>query len=810
MTFGLFGTRFDLEEFIFGFALGIFTIWAIRRLIPVSKIAFIWIREQTVALQENLAASTADPYIQDLVFRLDNHHLANPLFPLRQIMVAPRLIAPCPATDPTSEDQQIDRYHSIFPPLPDWNTLSGIYQSPSIPVVSILETDANFLITGDLGTGKTTALSFMALSMIQKETRRNSDDQRLVLFVHASDILSNLTEDQQDVIKPLIAAARQAAGSSLSGFIPRFLKNQFNNRRALLFIDGFDELPATRIAPVAKWLTAFSQENPQHQIIASGPTKGYDGLLKAGRFVALSISPWSKHELESFLSKWAHAWQTYVQPSIPRGSITEVDPVLLNAWLKISRSVFDPLDATLKVWASYVGDIKTPTLTDSLHAYVQRMLSPNEQHAAQFIAMNWIRTRNDVIREESIDRRAPVQDLIDAKILLRRSKGEIGFCNPNIGAFLAARALALEKNPRIEFHDEWQPGAVATRYYASIADMTESIKGIKEYMNDPLNKVLLASAAWLRDAPADAGWRNHILSPLAVLIQDNSQPYGMRLRALHAIVSANEKSAEALFKKMLDSSSAKGRVIGALGLGGLCAEESVPELLARNTPEEVDEVRLAINLALAAIGTAQALIGLGKWLLEGDDADQLFAAEALASHDGEGFAMLEEAAAMEGVRIRRAAAHGLGRVLNKRADELLSRIEIEDDQAIVRNVATEMLEQRRGDLWDLSPPADDISNLPWLIVFAAEGGLGITPGKGAYEILRRALLAGSKPQRIAALEAISRYGAQDLVLDVLKAMEAEDMQVKNAAYEALWYLSASGVDYAAAFKSDKVDQPAAK
>jgi HEAT repeat protein len=340
--------------------------------------------------------------------------------------------------------------------------------------------------------------------------------------------------------------------------------------------------------------------------------------------------------------------------------------------------------------------------------------------------------------------------------------------------------------------------------------MTESIKGIKQHMNDPLNKVLLASAAWLRDAPVDANWRNHILSPLAVLIQNNSQPYGMRLRALHAIVSANEKSAEALFKKMLDSSSVESRVIGALGLGGLCAEESVPELLARNTPEEFDEVRLAINLALAAIGTAQALIGLGKWLLEGDDADQLFASEALASHDGEGFAMLEEAAAMEGVRIRRAAAHGLGRVLNKRADELLSRIEMEDDQAIVRNVATEMLEQRRGDLWDLSPPPDDLSNLPWLIEFATEVGLGITPGKGAYETLRRALLAGSKPQRIAALEAISRYGAQDLVLDVLKAMEAEDMEVKNAAYEALWYLSASGVNYGAAFNTNKVDQPATK
>jgi HEAT repeat protein len=705
------------------------------------------------------------------------------------------------------DDQQIDRYHSILPPLPDWNTLSGIYRTPSISLKKILDTKSNILITGEIGSGKTTALTFLAFDILQAGTRRSSDEQRMVIYLHAIDLLPNLTEDEESDLESLIAAVRQGASTNLSGFVPRYIRNQLNNNETILLIDGFDELPASQLSPIATWLEVFVRNNPQHQIIAASPPRGYDGILKAGRFIPLAIAPWSKYEIENFLSKWAHAWQTSVQPSLPGGGIAEVDPALLNAWLQVSRPVFNPLETTLKVWSSYIGDLQSPKLIDSLHAYVRRMISPNEQHAAQFVALNWLRARNSSLQEESIDQRAPLSSLIEAKILIRRSKRNISFTNPNVGAFLAAQAFAMEKAEQIEFNEDWQPAAIAVRYFASIADMTEPIRGIKEYMNDPLNRALFSSAAWLRDAPPDVHWRNHILSPLAVLIQNDSQPYGMRLRALNAIVDADEKSAQALFQKMLGSKSLESRVLGALGLGGLCATESVPDLLAKNVPQEYDEVRLAICMALAVIGSSQALIGLGKWLIEGDDASQLFAAEALASHEGEGFSMLEDATSMESVRIRRAAVYGLKRVLSDRVDELLHRIEAEDDQAIVKNAATEVLEQRRIISWDLSPPPDDLSNLPWLVAYAAEGGLGMTPGKGAYETLRRALLGGSKRQRVAALEAITRFGAQELVLDVLKAMEAEDMDVKDAAYEALWYLEASGVNYGAAFKSSSISQP---
>jgi hypothetical protein len=802
MAFGLFGARFDLLEFVFGFVLGVLVIWGGRRLKPVAKIAIKWVGEQFTAMRENVTASTADPYIRDLQFRLENNHLANPLFSLPQILIPPRLLLPKAGIDPTVDGQPVDRYHAIIPPLPDWNTLSGIYRTPSIPANRIFDISANVLITGEIGSGKSTALAYLALETLQARGQRVSDEQRTVILIHTNDLLPHLEQVEENLLKPLISAARQGSTASVSGFIPRFLNNQLETNQTVILIDGFDEMVSDQMSQIGKWLEGFIREYPQHKVIAAGPPRGYNGLLKAGRFIPLAIAPWSKTETKSFLSKWAHSWQASVQPSLPKGAIAEVDPALLNAWLQVAGHAFNPLEMTLKVWSAYIGDLQSSKVVNTIRAYVRRMISPNEQNAAQLIALNWIRAHNGPFAEETIDQHAPLSDLFEAKILRRHAKGLITFSNPNVGSYLAAQAFSLERGFQIEFNEDWQPAAMAVRYYASSADMSVHIKGIKAHMNDPLKRALFSSAAWLRDAPSDVAWRNHILSPMAKLIQDDNQPYRMRLRALDAIVAAEEKSAQALFNKMVQSTSKESRILGALGLGGLCATESVPDLISFNVPEEFDDVRFAICLALAVIGSSQALIGLGKWLIEGDDVAQLFSAEALASHDGEGISMLEDATTMDGVRIRRAAVHGLSRVLGSRVDQILKGIEREDDQAIVRNAATEVLEQRQLIPGELSAYADDPSNLPWLVAYAAEGGIGLSPGKGALETLRRALMAGSNIQRIAALEAISKLQTHELILDTLKAMEAEDMEVKDAAYNALWHLEASGANYESAFKSN--------
>ena len=788
----IFGIRFDKEEFLFGFFLGLFVYWIMRRFRPLLSLAYKWSASQFSTFRENLAASTAEPYIQDLLFRLDSLHLANPLFSLRRVILAPQILINKPPTDPLNLLETENRYHSIMPTYADWNILSAIYKTPSMPIKHLLETDMHVLITGDFGAGKTTALAYLAFSLLREHAASSNSDARLPIFIHAADIILPL-KPKAELYSVIVDACRATASPGLARFLPRYLPPHLREGRVLLLIDGIDELPEPEIAAIAEWLLEFNNEFPQHQIIAAGPSRGYDGMLKAGLH-AMPIAPWKHHEIELFLSGWAQAWQSHVQPALSNDQVAEIDPSLLNAWLRVSKSTYSPLEITLRVWSAYVGDIVKPTLDQCMLAYQRRMLSPNEQSAAQSLAFQWINDRTATISRDRIDRRIPLSELLESGILISRSNDRISFANPSVGAHFAASALGRNKETVIDLADAWQPRAMALRHFAVESDMAEYVQGLKSQMDDPLSRALLVAGFWLRGAPAEAKWRNHILSALAVKVQDELSPYGIRQRALQAMVYAEEKPAKALFEQMLNSQSSASRTLGALGLGGLESSESIGELERRLRSEEDEIVRFSICLSLVAIGTSESLIILGRLLLKGVDTDQLFGAQALSSHLGEGVAMLAEAAEMEDVAIRRAAVYGLGQVQSDEVVEQLKKIQVEDDQAIVRNAATEVLEQRTNPVNMISRRPKRVADVAWLIEFASQSGMGISSGRGAHEVLRRALLMGTQDQQIAALEAIASFGIADLLLDVFEAMKSEDRKIANTAFETLWMLEAGGAE----------------
>jgi HEAT repeat protein len=277
---------------------------------------------------------------------------------------------------------------------------------------------------------------------------------------------------------------------------------------------------------------------------------------------------------------------------------------------------------------------------------------------------------------------------------------------------------------------------------------------------------------------------------MAKLIQDESKPYSMRLRIVQALIAADEQSAKALFNKMLQTQNSESRTLAIIGIGGLRNSDYLEALKHQIESDGDYNIRFAACLALAAIGNLKALEILGHFLLNGDDACQIFAAQALATHPGEGVPMLKEATSMESVNIRRAAVFGLGRVQDDSVLELLREIQLEDSQAIVKNAATDILEFHESPECDLSFPAEDIAHLPWLIEYAAEEGLGIIPGKGALEMLRKVLISGEQLEKVAALEAVGLFRAQDLLMETTQAISDDDPLIRDAAFTALWRLHA--------------------
>ncbi len=144
-----------------------------------------------------------------------------------------------------------------------------------------------------------------------------------------------------------------------------------------------------------------------------------------------------------------------------------------------------------------------------------------------------------------------------------------------------------------------------------------------------------------------------------------------------------------------------------------------------------------------------------------DDDLRRSAAEALANDRGEGHAMLKDGASMEDIPLRRAVAYGLGRVREPWAWDILEKMRLEDEQWIVRNAASEMIEIKTRAVDPRAPrPLSAPSQTPWLIRFAGTLGQGISPGAPATSVLLAALKSPHGDERLA-------------TVDYLKTMPAE-------------------------------------
>lgn len=790
----LFGFRFDYEEFAFGLAVGIVgglvLGFFLGRLKPAFSQLKDWAREWIRQLGESLASRTVEQYQKELISRVETMHLARAIFALEEIMIPPRLLAPPIASDPMREEPKPESALDLLPNLPDWSYLSGVYSSPRLSLVEALSEGVNLLITGRLGSGKSAALAYLALQVVRREKEAAALSNRTPMLVHAADVkFENL--DQKDPVEPLLQAAQHTASSALASTLPRYLRQHFRQGDVLLLLDGLDEFSEEEIQTVAAWLESLQETCPGILIAAAGPPEGYDGLARIG-FRPISIAPWTDQDQRAFLTLWGRAWRSYVVPTLPKDNLGELDPALINGWLIGMVRGLSPLELTLLAWAAFAGDIRGPRAVELLQAYVARFLSPDEGEKAQTFALDWVKARRRSISERALPRGIPIGDLLEASILVRRADGMLTFNDPAVGAHLAASAMARsELNPEV-IKPGWLPAETTMTYFAALRDLSDVVQDALRSTEDPLHRNAFRIARWMRDAPKDAEWKPLALRALAKLLQDSNLAYGLRLRALHALVQSAESSVAVLFRRLLTSQDPKGRALAALGLGGMSDEDSIQSLIQTVESDPDLNARQAACLAFAAIGSDRAFDGLGNVLVAGEEALRLAAAEALAVNPDKGYSLLREAADYDDLLTRRAAVFGLARVPEEWAVEKLLQIQTEDSQWIVRGAATEVNERRMDSPWKILPMETALSEIPWLIAFAARAGMGVAPGRAALEMIRRALNQGTPEEKVAALETLGWRGGEELILDIFQALQSQEAFLRDAAYETLWCLAASG------------------
>ena len=308
----------------------------------------------------------------------------------------------------------------------------------------------------------------------------------------------------------------------------------------------------------------------------------------------------------------------------------------------------------------------------------------------------------------------------------------------------------------------------------------------------PLHQPLFTVARWLKNAPVNAPWRGKVFTKLVEILQTEGIPLSLRAQAVAAFVQSGDPNAQALFRQFLRTTSFELLQLVALG-SGATKDTKATEQLAGVLYAPSKSAQRAACLALVAIGTSPAMEAVARALLQGEEELRQYAAEAMANDRVEGQAMLKEGLSMNDILLRRAVVFGLKRIKEDWAIQMLESIQIDDDEWVVRNAASEALESMNSKSLHVPTSLPAPSESPWLIEFAGKQGTGISAGSPATDVLISALKSENVEEQLAALPYLKKTPSEGVLSNLYDAMYSDNPELREAIFIVLCELAAGGI-----------------
>ena len=833
---------FQIEVYPFSFFLGFISatiFWLlITRARPLWEEMRANLKEQREAAESRKTNTVEENHRRITLRRAQGMHLAAQLFALDEIIQEPSVIAPMQNVEPGMPPKFEDVVSQTLPYLPTWPEIAAVYQPQTLTLSQALAGNAHIVIIGQPGVGKTVSLAHLASLAANRSEKLGALQGHVPFLVHVADLKLPIA-DPKDALTPLIEAASEHAPIFDIGKLPDFFKNTFKNGNALLLVDGFDEIPPESQLVISEYFKIVTQNYPQIRIITTGAPEYLDGLITIG-FAPLALCTWSKPQIEKFMEQWGTLWsQTVAMEAWTQTGPDMVDPILLNVWLGTDNMHLTPLELTLKAWGAYAGDSLGPHILAIIATHIRRIAPANTPLAAlETLGMQvmvnsqpmfdprkaraWVKsfepveekpegeTTEQQPEEENKQNTTPKKGKKNEKVVATPTSGLLGkmaasgllishpnnkmrFVHPVFAGYLAGHALAqYNAEDALLNQPDWSGKYLAMRYFAVQGDANKLVQSLLETSSLPLHRPLFAAARWLRDVPKNAPWRGRLLGTLAAIMQTEGIPLSLRGQAMAAFAASNDSNAATLFRQFATSTSFELVHLAVLGSGTMRDVKAISVL--ENAMEAPSlSVRRAACMALVAIGSIESLEIVAQTLLSGDEDIRRAAGEALANDSNEGYSMLRDGITINDILLRRAVVYGLGRVQHPWAMDTLKKLQIEDEQWVVRNAATEVLDAK-SHLGSLAPsklraPADT----PWLIEFAGKQGMGISPGVPATDILLLALKGDDPDARMAALPFLKYTPSEGVLTQLYSAMFKDDPELREAAYNTIWEIGLSGV-----------------
>lgn len=767
----------SLFWFLFGQIKGVF-----KRLFIIVKRLIKDFQDQNLKGVETLLR-------QDALRRAQKAHLSASLFALDEILIPPKLLAPPPLEEPGVKKPADWIIPAALPYQPDYPQLSSQYPGHFLQLNEAVQKGANLVIIGQAGAGKTVALAHFVTLLARQDSECGSLQEFLPLYFHILDLPPINLEKPVSDIDRLIQYLQSRLPTLQQARARDLIKKRLFEGRALLVVDGLDELPVDFYKEAVNWLRGVLADYPRLRVITTSSQYYFDGLIALG-FHALTIKPWNHEERVRFINQWGKRWDEKINPIVQKHSPkSSIDPYFITSWLSPDYLHLSPADWTFLLWSVYSGESLGDTPFTPLANHLQRslidesMITQSSQLALSMLQNNkpFIDSTLGMISQDLLD-------LLKRSGLICEISGKrYRFCHLLYLAFLAG----LSENE--DSFEGWEP----RRNYWETRNLSVFIH-LSLAQQDLVQDLWLADQTYLRRkellfgqllkflAPSHPS-RPRILKRMAEGLLDVVKPSTVRFAYASVLLSSNDASVKTLFRKLLASNQANLRALACLALGALQDSPSINNIVPLLSDQNPD-VRRNACIALGIMDEGASLDILKECLESEDEIIRQTAAEALGVGSSSGQEVLKRAASSEELLVRRAAAFGLSRLRETWAKDLLKEMAVQDNQWVVRNAASQALDMMEAEDPNIPYPLMPPSETPWVLAYAGKLGVGIVPGDRAAEILLHALQSGSTEERLASLDLLRTYNEEIVYNAVSFAAEKEESPVKEMAQLTLWYI----------------------
>jgi HEAT repeat protein/energy-coupling factor transporter ATP-binding protein EcfA2 len=752
----------------------------------------------------------AESLVEKSIFnKAQANHLLSHLAPLESILVPPHLLFPPKYLYPEFYTTASSLITQFFPYLPDWPEFSAQFPIDKINYKLLANVNSKTLITGQPGSGKTTILSALAIHIIQD--RKN---ETLPVYLSAKTILS-LLEIEKDVLDLLSAAFADENPLLTSNQVYFILKEKINTNQAILLVDDLDHMHPDEIDILFNFFTKLETDlNFSKIILAANPDAIGKGLVK--HFFPLTLAAWSASEQSNFLSMVHNTWGNCKFPNTPAERFS-LQSSILTKWIQDDTLYNSPFELTIRVWLLNAGSPLGLNIYDhllntlDLHAIPQLDLEGIALFAYAMIRsgkslltiseanayLTSINATLNVIDNQNDGDLKPIKEipdngfksLVDAKIITIDAFGNISFTSPVWAGYFANFIQPGEI--QIWFTTEDLNWSFANQYmrFATINNASDRWYEIifKKETPFPFNNTYLKLSRFLPDLSFDHPVRNALLKWIAKSAFQNKLPAPERGQLFAAMLISRDPSIPKLLLEFMKVPDPDLRFLATLTYAGF-ANISTFNTFIEYLSDEEQNVRNASSLAFYALNSKKSIDFLIDILLQGDEYMKQTAAESVALIDDIKKELLSEAITSDDLVIRRAAVYGLSRIHEQWALDILSSAAIEDGQWIVRNAATQVIENKDIFKTNLIPILPHPSNAPWLISFASKLGKGIPKSGFVKDILLSALEQGNVDERISALNYLRIIPDADVIKAILPLVTHKNRSIQQAAANALWYV----------------------